>query len=151
MRREKNTGRKAIGLFALLILIALLCFGVFIYIYLSTKNGGTVGKDVVSVSKIMVFTGIFFLVVAFGYVLPAIINGKKSKGGTQVTNPNDTANEANMRVALEKYTPAGESLIAGIRTGVKKSSVTCVFGDCVIVDDEIRPFEEGENKCRLDW
>lgn len=141
---KKDTGKSAVLSFILCMMIALVCFGIFAYILMMTRNGGTVDERIVSISKIIVLVGVFFLVIAFGHVLPTIIKGKKSKGGTQVTDALDIFNEANMRQALEKYIPAGETLIAGIHAVAKESSVICVFGKCVIEEDMIRPYESGK-------
>ena len=140
---KKDTGKRAVLSFVLCILIALVCFGIFAFVLTTTRNGGAVDESVVSISKIIVLVGVFFLVIAFGHALPTIIKGKKSKGGTQVTDASDMLNEANMRRALEKYIPAGENLVAGIHTVAKESSVTCVFGKCVLEEDMIRPYENG--------
>lgn len=141
---RKDTGKRAVLSFIICIVIAVVCFGVFALILTTTKNGGIVDDSIVSISKIIVLVGVFFLVIGFGHALPQIIRGKKSKGGTQVTDSNDMFNEANMRLALEKYIPAGETLVAGIHAVAKESSVTCVFGKCVIVEDMIRPHENGK-------
>lgn len=145
MNQSENKGdKRAVVSFVLSLLLAMVCFGVFFLIYTSTKGMAPVDDSVVEISKIIVLAGVFFLIMAFAHSLPMIINGKKSKGGTVATGGNDIFNEANMRVALDKYVPAGESLIAGIRTVTKESSASCVFDKCVLTEDDIRPAEDGK-------
>lgn len=145
MNQNKNQGgKRAVVSFVVSILMALVCFGVFGLIYMSTKGPTPVDDSIVEISKIVVLVGVFFLVLAFGYSLPMIIRGKKSQGGTVVTDENDIFNEANMRVALEKYVPAGETLIAAIRVVTKESSASCVFDKCILTEDDIRPAEDGK-------
>lgn len=144
MSQNRNQGgKRAVVSFVVSILMALVCFGVFGLIYMSTKGPTPVDDSIVQISKIVVLVGVFFLVMAFGYALPMIIRGKKNKGGTVVTNENDIFNEANMRVALDKYIPAGETLIAGIHVVTKESSASCVFDKCILTEDDIRPAEDG--------
>lgn len=145
MNQNKNQGgKRAVISFVMCILLALVCFGVFGLIYMSTKGSVPVDDRIVEISKIVVLAGVFFLVMGFAHALPMIIQGKKSKDGTVATGENDIFNEANMRVALNKYVPAGETLIAGIRTVTKESSASCVFDKCVLTEDDIRPAEDGK-------
>lgn len=145
MNQNKNQGgKRAVISFVVSILMAVVCFGVFVFVYMSTKGPTPVDDRIVEISKIIVFIGVFFLVMAFGHSLPMIIRGKKSQGGTVVTDENDIFNEANMRVALEKYVPAGETLVAAIRVVTKESSASCVFDKCILTEDDIRPAEDGK-------
>lgn len=141
---ENKGGKGAVVFFVVSLLLAMVCFGVFCGLFTSAKGMTPVDDSIVQISKIVVLAGVFFLIMAFAYGLPMIINGKKSKGGTVATRENDIFNEANMRVALNKYIPAGESLIAGIRTVTKESSASCVFDKCVLTEDDIRPAEDGK-------
>ncbi len=144
MNKNGNQGgKRAVISFVVSLLIATVCFVVSGFIYVSIKGATPVDKTIVEILKIVVLVGVFFLVMAFGHALPMIIKGKKSKGGTVVTGGNDICNEANMRVALEKYIPAGETLIAGIRTITKESSASCIFDKCVLTEDDVRPAEDG--------
>ena len=142
--RNKNTGKRAVFTFILCILIALVCFGVFAYLLAMSRGGKPVEESLVSISKIIVLVGVFFLVLAFGHVLPMLIAGKKNKGGMQTTDSSDILNEANMRRALEKYIPDGETVIAGIHAIAKESSITCVFGECVLTDSKLLANKEGK-------
>lgn len=78
MDEERRKAKKiAVGLFLGCICIALVCFGIFAYIAFSARGGGGVDERMVTISKIIVMTGIFFLVLAFGYLLPVLISHKK--------------------------------------------------------------------------
>jgi len=74
---RKKAKRLAVKLFLICICIALLCFGVFAYLLLAYRSGTLTGDRIVTVSKIIVMTGVFFLVLAFGYLLPVIRAHKK--------------------------------------------------------------------------
>ncbi|MDE6253943.1 MAG: hypothetical protein K2M78_15135 [Lachnospiraceae bacterium] len=89
----------------------------------------------VDVYKILVFIGVFFLVLAFGYVLPAIIKVSKGKFGIY--------DEENMMKALKKYVPAGETLTAGVYTVGIETQIKQVFGKCNLVGDKLIPNENG--------
>ena len=60
----------------------------------------------VTLYKISALLGVFFLVLALGYILPAIV--KVSKGEFGIFD------EENMMKALKKYLPDGETLTEGI-------------------------------------
>lgn len=51
--------------------------------------------------------------------------------------------ETNMRQALGRYIPGGETLLAGIHAVAKESNVTGVFGKCVRVEGRLIPHENG--------
>lgn len=51
--------------------------------------------------------------------------------------------EANMRQALEKYIPTGETLLAGIHALSLETNVTGVFGRCVRTESGLIPDENG--------
>uniref|UniRef100_UPI0040573ACB hypothetical protein n=1 Tax=Acetatifactor sp. TaxID=1872090 RepID=UPI0040573ACB len=140
---NKNTGKRGIFVFVLCLLIALVCFGIVAYFLVTARGGAPVNDRLVDVSKVIALAGVFFLVLAFGHVLPMLLAGKKNEGGTKVTDTTDTLNEANMRRALEKYIPDGETLIAGIHAVAKESSVTCVFGECVLTENKLLADKEG--------
>ncbi|MBR4965132.1 MAG: hypothetical protein IKY53_01425 [Lachnospiraceae bacterium] len=143
-QNNKKGGIRAIVSFVILLLIAIVCFGISGFIYSSAKGTAPVDDSTVELLKIAVLAGIFFLILAFGYALRMIINGKKSQGGTVPTGEHDICNEANMRIALEKYIPEGESLVAAIRTVTKESFASCVFDKCVLTENDIRPAEDGK-------
>lgn len=87
MNQNKNQGgKRAVISFVVSILMAVVCFGVFVFVYMSTKGPTPVDDRIVEISKIIVFIGVFFLVMAFGHSLPMIIRGKKSQGGPVTRN-----------------------------------------------------------------
>lgn len=141
MNDERKKARKRLTLiFILYICIALVCFGIFGYIVVTTRGTDAVNDRLVSISKIIVLVGVFFLVIAFGYLLPGLISSKKGNGA----DSSDIFDEMNMRRALEKYLPAGETILAGIHAIANESSVTCVFGECVLTEDKLLPSQNGE-------
>ncbi|MDE7218971.1 MAG: hypothetical protein K2O45_05035 [Oscillospiraceae bacterium] len=76
---RKKVGKIAIVLFLSCLSIALVCFGVFVYFALTNRDGGFVDGWIVALSKIVVMIGIFFLVLAFGHLLPVLISHRKHK------------------------------------------------------------------------
>ena len=66
-----------IGLFLFFLCIALACFGIVAYIVFTNRGEEFVSSRIVTGSKIIAMTGIFFLVLAFGYLLPILISHKK--------------------------------------------------------------------------
>lgn len=135
---NKGLGNRAIVSFVVSLGIALICFAAFGYIFTMSKGTGPVDESVVSVSKIVVLTGVFFLVIAFGYALPNVIKSRKNRDGVQA-DETDIFNEISMRKALEKYIPDGETMLAGIHVATKESSVICAFEECIIVEDKLIP------------
>ncbi len=125
-------------------IISLICFGVFAYLLFVAKEMNPTDDTIVQIAEIACFAGIFFLILTFGFALPAYIAGKKSKGGTQATDPRDIFVEANMRLKLENYIPDGETMVAGIHAAVKESSVTCAYKDCVLTEDKLLPEANGK-------
>lgn len=109
-----------------------------------SKGAEPVDERIVTISKIVVLVGVFFLVLAFGHVLPMLISRNKNKNGIQETNSFDIFNEANMQRALGNYIPDGETLLAGIHAIAKESSVTCVFSECVLTEDMLLPHQNGK-------
>ena len=78
MDKERRKAKKlVIGLFLACIFIALACFGIFTCILLASREAEPVSSRIVEISKIIIMIGIFFLVLAFGYLLPILISGKK--------------------------------------------------------------------------
>lgn len=55
----------------------------------------------------------------------------------------DIFNEANMRQALGKYIPNGETLLAGIHAISHETDIKCLFGKCVYNEDRLIPDENG--------
>ncbi len=74
---RRKVKRLIIILFLACLCAALVCFGIFIYLLNAYRSGELVGDRIVTVSKIVVMTGIFFLILAFGNLLPVFISHKK--------------------------------------------------------------------------
>lgn len=140
---RKKSRKRGILLFVLFLCIALACFGVTAYLVVTTRGTDAVNDRLVTISKIFVFAGIFFLILAFGYILPSLVSGKNKKDSLQEPNTSDIFDEANMQHALKKYLPDGETILAGIHAIATESSVTCVFNECVITEEKLCPRENG--------
>lgn len=128
-RKAKKAG---IGLFLFFLCVALVCFGIAAYIIAMKRGRAVVSKRTVEVCKIFVLTGIFFLVVDFGHLLPRLVSGK-----------NGIFSETNMRQVLEKYIPEGETLLAGIHALSKETVIKAVFGNCVRTGNSLVSNENG--------
>ena len=74
---RRKVKRLIIILFLACLCAALVCSGIFIYLLNAYRNGKLVGDRIVTVSKIVVMMGIFFLILAFGNLLPVFISHKK--------------------------------------------------------------------------
>lgn len=85
--------------------------------------------------KAFVLCGVFFLVLAFGYVMPILI--RISKGNFGILDEN------HMRTAMEKYIPRGEALTAGIHAVGIQTEIKQVFGKCICDGDQLIPSEDG--------
>lgn len=137
MDQERRKAKKlVIVLFLSCLCISLACFGIFAYIVFMKRREGFVDDWIVDLSKIVVLIGIFFLVLAFGYLFPILLN----KRGL---NASEIFDETNMRQALGKYIPNGETLLAGIHAVSKETSVRGVFGKCVRTESGLTPNENG--------
>ncbi len=144
MNEDRRKAKQTVTiLFLLCICIALACFGVFAYIAITCRSEGTVNQRIVTISKIIVMAGVFFLVLAFGYLLPVMISHKKRGVDKSESDTHDIFDETNMRKALEKYIPDGEILLAGIHAIAKEMSVTGIFGNCVLAENGLIPDESG--------
>ncbi len=93
-------------------------------IYLKEK---VVGKRTVTVYTILALLGVFFLILAFGYVVPAMIRAKKDDFGI--------LDEKNMMRALRKYLPYGETLSSGVHSIGLETEIKMVFGNCIYDGD----------------
>lgn len=143
MNEELRKARKRIIiLFFFCLCIAFVCFGIFGYLVVNFRGAELENQDVVNISKIVVLTGIFFLVLAFGYLVPVMISQNKFNKGE--IDMSDIFNEKVMLRALEKYIPDGETMLAGIHAVVKESHVTCAFGECILTEDSLLPDKNGE-------
>lgn len=131
-------------LFILLcICIAAACFGASAYIVAKYRGTETVSQSTADLAKVLFMTGIFFLVVAFGYMLlPLIVAFRKKKSGESA--PSYLFTEADMRRLLDKYIPDGETLLAGIPAVSKKTTVYAAFDGCFAANDRLVPAQDGK-------
>lgn len=144
MNDERRKAKKlVIGLFLSCLCIALVCFGVFAYIAFISRTEGAVDNRIVTISKIIVMTGIFFLVLAFGYLLPNLISHKNENVNKAGSGASGIFDETTMRQALEVYIPDGETLLAGIHAVSQETNITGVFGKCVCTENRLVPDENG--------
>ena len=74
---RRKAKRLVIVLFFTCICIALACFGIFVFLFLPIRGTELVNNRIVTLSKSIVMIGIFFLILAFGYLLPVLISCKK--------------------------------------------------------------------------
>ena len=83
---RRKTKRLAIGLFLACLCAALACFGIFAGMAVAIRGREPVDERMVTISKIVVMIGIFFLVPAFGYLLPPLIShrNRTMQGGLNV-------------------------------------------------------------------
>lgn len=95
-----------------------------------------VSDRVVTLYKISVFAGIFFLVLAFGYLLPVLIKINKGEFGN--------FDEKNIMQALEKYLPDRETLTAVVQGVGLEVSILQIFNNCIFDGEKIIPSENGE-------
>lgn len=132
MDHAKNKARRrVITIFMIYLCIALMFFGLFAYIVTVKRAEGNVSDRTVTLSKIFVLAGIFFLIMDFGHILPSLLSHNK------------ICTEVSMRQTLSKYIPIEESLVAGIYATVQESKVTAVFGKCRCLEGRLVPDENG--------
>ncbi len=94
-----------------------------------------VSQRLVTVYTIIALFGVFLLVLAFGYLVPALFKIRKGNFGI--------LDEKNMVRALEKYVPDGETMIAGVHAVGLETEVKQIFGGCVKDGDKLVPDETG--------
>lgn len=140
---QRKTKRLTAILFLACLCIALACFGAFAYLAVTKRGAGPVDERIVTISKIAVMTGIFFLVLAFGYLLPASIAHKKRTRGGGGSDMSEIFDEMNMRNALAGHIPDGETLLAGIHAVAKETEARGVFGKCVRTQSKLLPDANG--------
>lgn len=131
---QKKSKSRGISLFLFFLLIALICFAIVAYLLAAKREEAAVNHSIVTISQILALTGIFFLVIAFGHVLPVMLPNTKASS---------IFNEANMRQTLGAYIPAGETLLAGIHAVSNETIITDVFGGCICKEDRLIPAENG--------
>lgn len=93
-------------------------------IYVKEK---VVSERVVTLYKIIAMTGVFFLVLAFGYVVPAMVKAKKGDFGIM--------DENKMMQGLRKNLPYGETLASGVHSIGLETEIKMIFEDCVYDGD----------------
>ena len=140
-KEQKKAKKLVIGLLLGCLCIALACFGFGVYVLLAKRGGEYVSDNMIMFSKPIFMVGIFFLVLAFGYLLPVLLSHNKHKQSE--SGASGIFSEINMRKALEKYIPDGETLLAGIHAVAKETSVTAVFGKCIRTENGLVPHEDG--------
>ena len=118
----RKARRLVILLFIVCLCIALVCFGISGYLVVTLRGAEPINQRLVEISKITVMIGIFFLVLGFGYLLPLLLSRKNRKQGE--VDSSEIFDETNMRRALEKYIPDGETLLAGIHSEEEETAVT---------------------------
>ncbi len=85
--------------------------------------------------KAVVLVGVLFLVIAFGYVLPAWIKVRKGNWGIR--------DERNMFQTLKPYVPAGEVLKAAVHVVSLKKVTKQVYGGCRYTEEALIPDASG--------
>ncbi len=122
--------------------VALLCLGISAYI-VRTETVDSFP------AQILKGIGILFFVLGVGYLAAVRISSgsrkKGSDGGVPAAagNGSKTLDETNMRRALEKYIPDGETLLAGIHAVAVETAVNEVFGECLCLEDRLVPHPGG--------
>lgn len=84
--------------------------------------------------KAMALAGVFFLVLAVVYLIPALIKAGKGDYGIM--------DDAKAKKELGKYVPAGEALQAVVYADGLQTKTNHVFGKCEVIDDELVPNEK---------
>lgn len=95
-----------------------------------------VSERVAALYKISVLLGVFFLVLALGYLVPAIIKINKGEFGI--------FDEKNIMQALEKHLPDRETLTAGVQGVGLEVSILQIFKNCIFDGEKIIPSENGK-------
>lgn len=115
---QKKARKRVIVIFVVYLCIALAFLGIAAYFIMQKRAGGDVSDRIVKVTQILVLASVFFLVLDFGFILPSLLSHNK------------ICNEVNMRQALSKYLPHGETLMAGIYATVQESKIITGFKNC---------------------
>ena len=78
MDEDRRKAKKLIIiLFLSCLCAAFVCFGISAYLFSAYQRGALTGGRIAVISKIIVMTGVFFLVLAFGNLLPLFAAHKK--------------------------------------------------------------------------
>lgn len=138
MKEDKlvKSKKKLVVLLLVYLAIAFGFIGSSLFMIFSHKKEGTFVSDrELALYKILVLIGVFFLVLAFGYIVPAIIKASKGEYGI--------FDERDMMQALEKYLPNGETLTGGIYTIGMQMEIKETFEKCAYIGDKLIPDENG--------
>ncbi len=144
MTNQSNNDKKQhIRLLIISLLFAAIFLGGAAYLVITYRGTDAATDTILSITKILALAGIFFLVLAFGHIVPAFATLKKREDGMSVAEGKGIFSEKKMQDALGAYIPDGETLLAGIHAVGKESSVTCAFKNCVLTDDALLADENG--------
>lgn len=138
-----NEKKRHIRLLLISLLFAAIFIGAAAYLVITYRGTEAATDTIVSITKILALIGVFFLVIAFGHIVPAFVTLKKRENGMPEAKGTGIFSEKTMQQALGNYTPDGETLLAGIHAVGKESSVTCVFKNCVLTEDALLADENG--------
>lgn len=141
MYDENNARLKAKKRIVLLLVICLTIAFVFIGLpffltFLNQNKENFVSHRVVTLYKTSVFAGLFFLVLAFGYLVPILIKVNRRDYGI--------SEEREIMQSLEKYLPEGEILTAGVSGFAHEVDILMIFKNCIFDGERIIPSENGE-------
>lgn len=92
------------------------------------------GRRMNTVYTVLTMIGVFFLVLAFGHVVPAMVKAGKGDFGM--------FDEKNMMQALKKYLPEGESVLAGVHGVGNETNIKMIFKNCVYDGDMTLLFDK---------
>ncbi len=132
-----NEKKRHIRLLLISLLFAAIFIGAAAYLVITYRGTDAATDTILTITKILALIGVFFLVLAFGHIVPAFATLKKREEGMPVAEGKGIFSEKKMQDALGAYIPDGETLLAGIHAVGKESSVTCVFKDCILTDDAL--------------
>ncbi len=138
-----NEKKRHIRLLLISLLFAAIFIGAAAYLVITYRGTEAATDTILTLTKILALIGVFFLVLAFGHVVPAFVTLKKRENGMPVAEGTGILSEKKMQDALGNYIPDGETLLAGIHAVGKESSVTCVFKNCILTEDALLADDNG--------
>lgn len=95
-----------------------------------------VSDRVVTLYKTSAFIGLFFLVLAFGYLVPVLIKVNRGEFGI--------SEERKIMQSLEKHLPEREILTAGVSGSALEVRISTIFKGCIYDGEKIIPSENDE-------
>lgn len=95
-----------------------------------------VSDRVVTLYKTSAFIGLFFLVLAFGYLVPVLTKVNRGEFGI--------SEERKIMQSLEKHLPEREILTAGVSGSALEVRILTIFKNCIYDGEKIIPSENGE-------